>query len=252
MLEVLFSNSAAGGLLQAPTLNRVVCLDLSLSMGDITAPLSEVRADYLQSTIPLLHPDFSQVGRELLDSAREGVALALKAARNREPIRVWFSRHNPDEYCGLCHFLSQLPLDAEVHAVELPLGEDSCWGDVLSEEFFRYPSRRLTMSEFRAFRTLWQSLLRDNGPLRAVVNGRLHTVEADFYDTFLRRELAAQPEQFWEACLIGDVLGKYNLGIRDAILALRLEEFIRRGELIPVTHAAPDVPIYHRILCKNP
>ena len=40
---------------------------------------------------------------------------------------------------------------------------------------------------------------------------------------------------FQRRMFIGSVLGKYNLGIGDAFIAFRIEQFIRDGLLEPVT-----------------
>ncbi len=260
MTEVLFTQSAAGGMLYSGSFQNVACLSLGLSMGDIRAPLSDDRARFLQSTVMIPAPEFSDVGLDLLRAAQEGINSILSAVALGEPIRVWYSVNLPDEYCGLCHLLSILSQEAVVYAVELPAMSigDGCvtrfcgWGNVEPESFFRYiPSTRLLSSTEKTFlSSLWRELVRENGPLRAVVNGTLHTVDADFYDGFLRRELDTAPEEFSEAHIIGNILGKYALGIPDSLVALRIEEFIGRGELIPVTVPPSDSPSYHRKLRK--
>ena len=116
---------------------------------------------------------------------------------------------------------------------------------------FQSLGRPLTDTERRYYAGLWQKLQSENGPLRAVVNGRLCTVDADFYDTFILRELEKQPEEFHEARLIGQILGKYPLGLSDSLIALRMEVFISRGMLSPVTVPEQNAPIYHRYLRKE-
>ena len=83
------------------------------------------------------------------------------------------------------------------------------------------------------------------------MNGRLTSVAEDFYDPFLRRELARMPEEFREAVLIGEVLGRCRLGIGDGLLAGRIEAMIAAGELESVTEAAAGEPAYRRILRKR-
>ena len=87
--------------------------------------------------------------------------------------------------------------------------------------------------------------------MRAVVNGRLCTVPADFYDSFLRRELAAQPEEFHQGQVIGAILGRDLPGISDCWLALRMEVMLQSGELEAVTAAPEDGLVYHRRLRKT-
>jgi hypothetical protein len=98
---------------------------------------------------------------------------------------------------------------------------------------------------------LWRTMQAQNSPLRAMVNGRLLSVGADFYDGIILREIEKQPREFHEGRLIGEILGRYQLGLGDSLIALRIEEFISRGMLTPATEAEPDRPIYHRFLRKD-
>lgn len=84
-----------------------------------------------------------------------------------------------------------------------------------------------------------------------MLNGKLVSVPESLYDTFILRELEKQDNEFKEARLVGQVLGKYQLGIGDAWIALRIEQFIKDGLLIPITAPEPDAPIYHRTLQKS-
>ena len=235
----------------------VVYFPLNLSMGDISDPFSDARADYLQSTVLIGGPDFSKIGRELVDAARR----SLERVQNTDqPLRIWYSR-NPDEFCGFCHILTLLPKDAPIRVVELPeyevLGNEirtyTGWGEVDPYELgqFQRLERPLTEIERRYFANQWRELQRENSPLRAMVNGRLCSVPANFYDHFLLRELAEQPQRFHQGRFIGDILGKYPLGLGDSLIALRMEEFISRGMLTPETKPVEDRPIYHRFLRIN-
>ena len=241
-------------------LRNIACFPLSLSLGDVSEPFSDGRAEFLQSMVRMAREEFSGVGRELLETARMGLKTVLAAADAGEPVRIWYSR-NPDEFCGFCHLLSLLPKGADIRVVELPeyevLGRElrtySGWADMEPADFdrFRARERSLTDHEHRYFAGLWRELQAENGPLRAVVNGRLCTVEADFYDGFLLRELENQPREFHEARFIGTVLGKYLPGLSDWLIAQRLEAFISRGMLTPATEPEEHHPIYHRILRKE-
>ena len=55
-----------------------------------------------------------------------------------------------------------------------------------------------------------------------MLNGKLQSVSEDIYDSFILREIAEQPEQFKMAIVIGNVLGKYQLGISDVWISKRL------------------------------
>ena len=254
--EVSFSSYVNNGSVEEPSAN-VLCFPLSLSIGDISEPFSDERADFLQSLMRISGSAFAHVGRELMASARTSLE-RLRSAK--EPVRIWYSDH-PDELCGFCHLMALLPRDADVRVVKLPeyevLGSElrrySSWGDLEPEELRRFlPLERLLSEVERCcFAGLWSELRSENGPLRAVVNGRLCTVGEDFYDNVILRELHQQPEQFSEAHLIGSILGRYDLGISDWLLAWRIEEFISRGMLTPITEPEENCPIYHRFLRKE-
>lgn len=95
-----------------------------------------------------------------------------------------------------------------------------------------------------------EELQHENSLLRAVVNGKLVSVPETLYDTFILRELSTLEDEFKEGILVGQVLGKYQLGIGDGWIALRIEQFIKDGLLVPITKPSPKAPIYHRILKK--
>lgn len=234
----------------------VACFPLNLSMGDISEPFSEERAEYLQSTVMIGGPDFSRIGAELMETARKSLE-RVRAAR--EPVRIWTSR-NPDEFCGFCHILTELPKDADIRVVELPEYEVfekeirtySDWGEIDPYELGRFQTleRPLTVTERRYFSMLWRTMQQENSPLRVMVNGQFLSVGADFYDGIILREIEKQPREFHEGRLIGEILGRYQLGLGDSLIALRIEEFISRGMLTPATEPMEDRPIYHRFLRK--
>lgn len=236
---------------------------LALSMGDISedqpGPLRQQALEHLYDKV---YPE-----ERIVQSLLEGLDAQLLAIRDRikagEAVRIWYSSQ-PDELCGLYWFLTQLPKCAkDVYLVKLPewelrgdgtISEVSSWGEITPGEWRRYLAfQRPAPAVFRQRCTaLWRTLQRENAPLRATVNGRLVSVPETLYDGFIRREIRAEADVFPEARVVGSVLGKYQLGISDFWVALRIEEMIRTGELQAETAASPDQPIYHRMLRKRP
>ena len=242
------------------TARDVAYFPLNLSIGDISAPMSDGRAEFMQSQVQMIGSRFSGLGAEMMDAARESLQKVLSAAEAGLPIRIWTSQ-NPDELCGICHILTLLPENADIRVIELPLyevREDALrtytgWGGIDPMELGRFQrlERTLTDMERRHFAALWRALEAENGPLRAVVNGQLCTVGADFYDGFLLRALEDQPQEFHEGRYIASVLDKYPLGLGDWLISWRVEEFISRGMLTPITEPEEDRAIYHRWLRKE-
>lgn len=256
-VEEEYRNKLENAVPMEGTAQDVVWFPLNLSIGDISDPFSDKRAEFLQSTVLIGGPEFADIGRELMETARKSRERILSPA---EPVRIWTSR-NPDEQCGFCHILTCLPETADIRVVELPAGEVignelrtySGWGGIEPTDLGRFQSleRPLTATERRDLTALWRRLQEENGPLRAVIGGKLRTVKVDHYDELFLRELYRQPEEFHEARFIGEILGKYPIGIRDSLIALRVEEWIAQGIVSPVTAPEDGLPIYHRYLRRE-
>ena len=127
------------------------------------------------------------------------------------------------------------------------------WGEVRPEEWSGYQSLAQTAPSalIQGCAARWRELQKENGPLRGMLNGQLVSLPEDVYDSFIFREIEAEPEMFREAEVIGRVLGKYQLGIGDGWIATRIEGMIRTGMLEPVTQPEQGIP-YRRQLRKRP
>ncbi len=74
-----------------------------------------------------------------------------------------------------------------------------------------------------------------------MLNGQLVSLPEDVYDSFIFREIEAEPEVFREAEVIGRVLGKYQLGLGTDGSPPALG-MIRAGMLEPVTQPEQGIP----------
>lgn len=239
---------------------------LALSIGDISGSGMDSRRQRGLEKLYSIYPDpgGETVAEELLKGAEANLREACDKAAAGEGLRVWYSGQ-PDELCGLYWLMDRLDgLDNQekIFLVRLPEWEEredgtavqmSGWGEVGPGEWGKYlPLQRPLPSVLRRqFAARWRELQEENAPLRAVLNGQLVSVREDIYDDFIRREIGKEPEEFQEAMVIGRVLGKYQLGIGDALLAHRIEAMIAAGELEPVTQPPEDKPVYHRVLRKK-
>lgn len=243
----------------------VLCFPLYGSVGDISEEgIGPQRGQMLERLLGTC-PEGEEAAGEMLETGRQSLKRLMERAARGEPFRVWASA-NPDEACGLCWLFEQLRSlgleDLCCTCVPLPpckeweagtLVEYQSWAEAEPHQWGRLAGkgRPLSPARVRMLQNRWRELQRENAPLRAVVNGRLLSVPEDFYDPFIAREIAAQEEEFQEAIVVGRVLGRYHLGIGDGWVALRIEDFIQRGLLEPVTQPEKDAPRYHRILRKT-
>ena len=106
------------------------------------------------------------------------------------------------------------------------------WGEVSPEEFgaFLPLEQPLTPIVLRMLSDRWHHLQEENAPLRAVVNGRVRSVDADFYDDCLRRALPMGRKKV--ARLIGEILGREQPGVGDTLLANRLRVLLDRKSVV--------------------
>lgn len=227
----------------------VFCLEGAWSMGDIA------ESQFLQGRRRLLEQlwiagfgeseaDWKQEIDKALDELQDTLQRVLARSARGEEMRVWYSA-GPDDACGLCWLLAKLhglETPGPVRLIKLPAWEygegntlysHTGWGEIGPGEWGKYlplaqPARPALLN---ACAMRWQQLQRENAPLRVCLNGRLQSVPENFYDGFLLRELEQLPDTFLEAVLVGNVLGKYQPGIGDGWLALRIEAFCRKGWL---------------------
>lgn len=278
MLEVVFSDSAAGSLKMAQNLKKgknvllagrasdIFGFHLAYSIGDIDKDdIGEGRLRVL-NWLFAIYPQGKQAAKECYAGAKKQLQIIKeRLCGSEETVRLWYS-DQPDEQCGFYWFMTQLgrwKIPAErIFTVKLPDWEyydkqnviiRNSWGEVSPEEWHRYLTLQRTVSQ--AFITgcmlRWKVLCEENAPLRIVLNGQLVSAPEDIYDSFIIRELGLLENEFQEAYLIGTVLGKYQLGISDALIASRIEKMIEAGTLECITKAQGDEPAYHRVLRKG-
>ena len=223
----------------------VFAFPLSLSVGDVRA---EDFWTGRREALARLHGgrDGYPDPQETVDRAVRDLAQVKARAEAGEEIRIWYS-DEPDELCGFYWSMHQRSLwksaTGQVYFVKLPewertgdgnMVQANNWGEMAPEDWCR--NLALQQTSFPVFQTtfcgmLWRRLQEENAPLRIKLNGRLVGADEDVYDRYLLRELAGMDESFLESALILAVMSRYQLGICDGFLALRIDELVRAGTL---------------------
>lgn len=229
----------------------VICPSIGLDIGPLSGPdMEKARFDLLTAwlggdfPLPDCDPDDHTQRDMLWEERQRDRARLLECSKRGEAVRIWYS-NAPYSLCGFYDVLWQLrDCDCSVTALKMPRWmpqEDgtvqSClnWGELSPGDWAAHLplEREIPKSARRAIAMEWSQLREENAPLRAVVNGRLHSVGEDFYDLFIRAHI---PDgTFRVAQLIGDVLGRCQLGIGDWWIAKRIQAMENQGELIMVT-----------------
>lgn len=269
MIEILFSESAAASLKEAQFLSNpddVYCFGLSWDMGDISEEgIGEKRLAVLTALYSVYDDDTQKGAKIQFDTAVKDFAEVTERLNSGENVRIWYS-DNPYDRCGLLWFTAQLRnisgYSGKVYTVKLPkylfsentntITELYSWGEVEPSQWYRYLEYAQDKTrEYWGYAQQWWNLKRENSSLRAVLNGKVRSVEEDIYDKYIWDEIDFEDEEFIQASVIGKVLGRYQLGIGDAFVALRMEKFIESEilQVVPKTSRGP--AMYHRKLRKN-
>lgn len=159
-----------------------------------------------------------------------------------EEVRIWLD-HTPGTCCGFLAAAESLAAcHAQVTAALLPGWENrpdgtavvyASWGEVAPEELDRlleHGCREVPRAMLNALSHRWRQLQAENAPLRAVVNGQLHSVPVDFYDGMLLSRLPEAGQTLRLAELIGRTLAECRPGIGDWWLARRAEALAAQGK----------------------
>lgn len=231
--------------------------NLQLSVGVINEDdFFHNRQQVLKRTYSI-YPENIDVQADIIDIQISKLDEIRNRVMSGDTLRIWYS-DQPDEMCGLYWLVSELNKVCEcynqiylVKLSELEFNDDyriQSWGEVSPGKWHKYLQfqKQMTKVHYQEYINRWKAL--KDTQLRAVLNGQLVGVPEDIYDSFIIREILAEDEEFHEAMIIGRVIGKYQLGISDSWISLRIEKMINDGKLEVVTAATKNVPIYHQTL----
>lgn len=189
------------------------------------------------------------------ETLKSHIYLLKRAAETETPIRFWWS-DAPSEVCGLYWAMSFLKgCRAPLSEIRIPRFAQVTLNSSMTvpstsslapEDFYAMLSfeRPVTPGEQDAMAREWQTLVQENAPLRADVNGMLLSVPEDFYDHLIVRLLPERP--FFAANLIGQLMAEKAIGIDGWWYKNRLQEMERRGTIrrIPTPKSLPDSMLY--------
>lgn len=199
---------------------------------------------------------------KLLEQVDASLQRILMAGQVGEPLRVWVSDLANDA-CGLRWLMNELcraESGSAISLITLPrydcrpgenvICERRGWFEAGAGEWGRFVPQAQTVAPLlrRVLAEEWQRLEAENAPLRAVVNGRLVSVAADFYDPFLRRALKRLPATFRGDALISQMIMDYPNISWDGLVWLRMQALIADGTLEQLAEPRPNCPRYDCLL----
>ena len=244
----------------------VFCFDLAWDMGDISeSGISEKRLAVFKALYSIYDEDTQKGAQFQYEQAVSDFEKVMKRVSDGEDVRIWYS-DNPGESCGMLWFMAEMRsisgYSGKVYTVKTPeysfeaetntITEFNGWGEIESSKWYRYfDFAQDKTREYWGYAQQWWNLMRENSDLRAVVNGKVRSVSEDIYDRYIWEEIDLMEDEFIQAVVVSKVLGKHQLGIGDAFVALRMEKFIESDILSVVPKTSRGPASYHRKLRKN-
>lgn len=250
MINVFFSEAGAGIMKlnrergRIDTNDKIVALPFYLEQGDIREDFdSQYREDYL---LDLLTQNGYVTEISEIEEIKDGIKLAirnlnwlLEQAEKGEPIRIW-NEMTPSAICGFYHLCSLLePMGIDVQYIEIPRRFhnpnytviNSSLETSLYDRLDELLDREMTIRYFDVnyYSSIWQYLVNENSPLRAMVNGQMISVPDDMFDFIILKHLEV-PKQ--EVAVIGDIITKDQKRLHDAWIAKRIQRLIDEGKIV--------------------
>lgn len=194
-------------------------------------------AHFAKGRIDALRPYYRRKfrARRIYKGYMQDVQRIVAEAQKGTPVRIWYSSF-AYSMCGMYYICSQLEnICANIILIPLPMDDRyKSWCDVDPIEVRQYLhlAHRATKEEIAANAAEWKRLCEENGVLRVNENGKIKSVQTDYFDTYLLSAVTDTPIQMIN--LIGITLGKVydeNNYVVDGYLCDRILKLIDRGQI---------------------
>ena len=257
MVWVVFNEEAACILQDtAGKKQKVICLPMYLSLGKINADNPYDLRCKVVTALMSIYPQADQLAKEVVQSIQQGITCLKQAFNAGEDILVWYSDVSGD-LCGVYWVASQIlhqNKQCKMYITKLPytphVSSDTFFEeDIVSKKVVQLLANA-AVADSCSLAEQWEELKQQDADMRAVVNGKLISAPITLYDSYIWKLIDEQPPVFCQAVVVGGVIGRYNLGITDKQVALRMQQFINDKKLKVVKHSLPDEPIYYQYLQK--
>lgn len=238
--------------------------DFNLSMGDLTQPIELCYGSRKRLFAEMRNIQNYEEGSKSLRLVKQSWDKAIKSyegfkerIKNNEDVRIWLDT-TPNDICGFLFAMELLSkVSSKVSVIVLPkyeiqegrVIEHSSWGEINPLDYYKYGKyeQELPKEMIDALAWKWCELKKENAPLRAVINGKVVSVEEDFYDSFIRQ--AFPSEESTVIRMIGEIIANQPLFLSDSFIANRIKTMLANGELVYRQELKHD--FYHSVIAVN-
>lgn len=238
--------------------------DFNLSIGDITQPVDlpdgPCEKQYMNMRLIQEYRERSKMVLSIKknwDKAIKSYESFKDRIQSGEAVRIWLDS-TPSDVCGFLFAMELLSEgSSKVSVIVLPkyeiiegrVIEHSSWGEIIPYDYYKYVKyeKELPNELIRALAWKWRELKEENAPLRTIINGKVISVEENFYDPFIRQAFPA--DECTIISMIGEVIANHPLFLSDSFIAMRIKKMLADGEL--VYHQELEHDFYHSVIAIN-
>lgn len=250
MIDVCFSDSLAGVLCTIKDeikSDGIFALPQTLNCGpldceDIVAQQIKVELEYEKYfRKDVTEEEIEKEFKNQLKEKRKTFQELKKHIDDGQKIRIWVSNQAKDR-CGLFFFCYLMGgFTNELSAVVCPgyehddifneTTEKRSWSSYSNPYFVAEcvnEARVMCEYERRAYSTRWKELVKENAPLRILIDDVVVSVEEDFFDNAILGFVGVEPKH--QNSVMGKMLGKWQCG-DIFFISKRIERLIENGKI---------------------
>lgn len=232
MLDICFNDSTGGNLIAIEyrldnpiKTDGVLTLDLHFNYGLLCGNIYETQANFEARLQKAFFNNISE--RKLnswcnqkLKSIRSALSKMDKHLKKGEDIRLWLDNSATDR-CGLywlCDYVKCY--DSKVSIIICPGIELSNFDNKTTEKTkwaafsnisymatFVETAKELSKAEINLYSEIWQKLVKENAPLRVLIDNKIISTTEDFFDRAILSYVSNEPKP--QVTIIGDFLADW-------------------------------------------
>lgn len=251
MFDVCFSSSIGGHLLALKSQlgnsiksDGILTLNFMFNYGHLSGNVFERQAR-IQANVSkafyaeITEEELNSFYEEELDEIQFGLSELDERLKSGEDIRLW-TDDSAKERCGLywlCDYVKDYP--NKVYVVRCPgydldlcgehFTENRSWASFSNLPYmasFAESAIELPRGVIQLYSKLWVQMVKEDQPLRVVIDGKVVSTSEDFFDNALLEFITDEPQT--QNHIMGSFLGKWQCGYV-SFLCERIEFFLEQG-----------------------
>lgn len=251
MLDICFNDSTGGNLIAIEyeldnpiKTDGVLPLDLQFNYGLLSGDIYETQANFearLQKSFfnNISERKLNSWCNQKLKSIRSALSKLDKRLKNGENIRLWLDNSATDQ-CGLYWFCDYVKCyDSNISIVICPgielsssdnkITEKTKWAAFSNISYmatFVETAKELSKVEINLYSEIWQKLVKENAPLRVLMDNKIISTNEDFFDRTILTYVSNEPKP--QVTIIGDFLADWYCADY-GFVSERIEHLLEQG-----------------------